>query len=104
MVTSMRVSSCFRTPFPSKRVHGSQTLLQPALQHFYANFQLIYDILSWKTFPLVRSKILQLFGKTLIADRMCSRHRWDKLPKQVQTLLSQKPRTFSQIFLSILES
>ena len=35
-------------------------------------------------------KILRLFGKTLTADHIDSRHNWDKLPKQVQTSLSQK--------------
>ena len=32
------------------------------------------DTLSWKTFLLVRSEILGLFGNTLTADHMYSRH------------------------------
>ena len=41
VITSLPVSSCFRTPFESKHVHGSQALLEPALKHFHANFPLI---------------------------------------------------------------
>ena len=40
-VTSMPVSSCFRTPFASNHLHGSQTLLGNALQQFYPNFPLM---------------------------------------------------------------
>ena len=103
MVTSLRVSSCFRTHFASKGVHGSQTLLEPALQRFYPNFSLIWDKVSWKRSPLVRSKILGLFCNTFNADRMSSFHRLEKLSRQVQTLLSQKRRTFSDIFLAFSE-
>ena len=60
--------------------------------------------MSWKTSPLARPEILGLFGKTFTADRMYSRHRWQKLHKQVQTLLSHKRRTFSEIFIAFLES
>ena len=100
----MPVSSCFRTPFASKRVHGSQTLLESALQHFHPNFSLIKDNLSWKTSLLARSEILGLFGNTLTTDHMSSRHRWDKLMQQVQMLLSQKQKIFSGIFIEFLES
>ena len=38
VLTWVPESSCFRTPFGSNRVKGSQTLLKSARQHFYANF------------------------------------------------------------------
>ena len=57
------------------------------------------QILSWKTSSLVRSKIRRLFSHTLPADRKYSHHRWDKLPQQVQTLLSQKQKTFFEFLL-----
>ena len=100
----MPVSSCFRTPFTSKRIHVSQTPPEPAKQHFNANFPLIYHKLSWKTSSLVRSEILGLFGNMLTADQMYSRQRWEKLLQQVQRLLSQKRKTFSEIFIAFLES
>ena len=90
VVSSMPVSRCFRTPFPSKRIHGSQTLLEPPLQHFHHNFPLIYGKLSWKKSPLVRSDILGQFGNTFTADRMYSCHRSEKLTEQIQTLVSEK--------------
>ena len=50
------------------------------------------------------SKILGLFGNTLTADQMYSRHRWEKFPEQVQTMLSQKPKPFAGNFIGILGS
>ena len=104
VVTAMLESSSFITPFESQRFHASQTLLKPILQHFYSNFPLIYHILSWETSLLVRSKILGLFCNTLTADHMYSCHIWEKLPQQVQTLLSLKPRTFSENFIAFFQS
>ena len=54
--------------------------------------------------PLFRSEIIRLFRNTFTADRMYSRHRSEKLSQQVQTLLSQKEKTFSTIFITFLES
>ena len=70
----MPQSPCFRTPFESQGVHVSQILMKLALQVFYSNFLLILEKLSWKTSLLMRSKILGLFGDTLTADHMYSRH------------------------------
>ena len=95
---------CFRTPLKSQRLHGSPTLLKPALQHFYPNFPLIYDKFSWKTSLLLESKILGLFGNTLTADNMYSRQRWEKFWQQVQTVLSQKGKTFSENFIAFWQS
>ena len=100
----MNVSTCFRTPFPSKCVHGSQTLLEPGLQRFYPKIPLIQDKVIWKICRLVRSEILGLFGNTFTADRMYCCHRWEKLQRRVQMLFSKKRRTFSEYFLAFLES
>ena len=98
MVTSVPESYCFRTPFDSKRVQGSQTLLKPALQDLYSSFPLTVDKLSWKTSPLVRFKILGLSGNMLTADHMYSRHTLEKVRQQVQTLLPENWKRFSEIF------
>ena len=45
-----------------------------------------------------------MFGNTFTADHMYSRHRWEKLPQKVQTLFSQKRKTFSRIFNGVLEA
>ena len=100
--TSILESLCFRTPFQSQSVHGTQTLLKPALQHFYLIFSLIYDKLSWKASLLVRFEILGLLGNTLTADYMYSRHRWEKSHQQViipPTLLSQNKKYLLKILL-----
>ena len=83
VVTSMPVSSSFRTSLTSKRVHGSQRLLEPEVKHFHADFPLIYGKLSWKAFCQVMSAILGLFGNTLTGDHMYSLHRLEKLQEQV---------------------
>ena len=103
MVTTIPVNSCLRTPFDSKRVQGSETLLEPALQHFYPNFPSIQDKLSCKSSFSVRSEILELFRNTLTGDHMYSRRRWEKFPQKVQTLLSQKWKKLSEIFIAFLE-
>ena len=100
----MDVSYRFRTPFTSKGVQGSEALLEPVLKHFHPNFPLLSDNLSWNISTLARSEILGLFGNTLTVDQRYSRHRWEKLPEQVQRLLSQKRRTFSFIFITFSES
>ena len=53
---------------------------------------------------LVISETLGLFGNTMTADHMYFRHRWEKFPKQVQTQLSQKQKTFSGNFIAFLKS
>ena len=49
-------------------------------------------------------KILRLFVKTLTADDKYSLLNSDNLTQSIQTLLSQKEKTFSQIFSSFLKS
>ena len=45
-----------------------------------------------------------MFGNTLSADHMYSRHRWEKFQEQVQALLSEKRKTYLQNFIAFLES
>ena len=49
-------------------------------------------------------KILSLFVNTLTADDKYSLLNRDNLTQSIQTLLSQKQKTFSQIFSSFLKS
>ena len=48
-------------------------------------------------------EILGLFGNTLMADHMYSHYRSEKFPEQVQKLLSEKQKTFSQSALPFLQ-
>ena len=52
----------------------------------------------------LRSEISRLFGNTLTADNMYSRHNWEKFSQCVQMPLSQKRQTFSAIFIRFLQS
>ena len=99
----MTRSSSFRTPFSSKCVQWSQTLPQPALQFFHPNFSLILEKWSRKISPLVRSELLGLRGNRLTPHHMYSPNRCEKLWEKLQTLLSQKRRTYSLIFIAFSE-
>ena len=100
----MPESFCFRTPFESQSVHGSQTQLKSARQHFYPNFLLIQSKLSYKTSLLVRSEKLGLFGNTLAANHMYSRHNWGKFLQKFKTPLFEKLKTLSVICIAFLQS
>ena len=100
----MSQSSCFRTRFLTQSVDVSQTLLKSPRQHFYPNFQLIENKLSQKTSLRVRSEILGLFLDTLAADHTYSRHNWAKFQQEIQTILSQKWKTHSGIFIAFFQS
>ena len=100
----MLESWCFRISFESQRVHRSKTLLKPALQHFYPDFLLIQDKLSWERFLLVRPEILGVFGNTLTGDHIYFCHRLEKFAEHFQTLLSQQSKKVLQIFIAILQS
>ena len=53
--------------------------------------------------PLVWSKILRLFVKTLTADNKYSRCNVHNFVQQVQKLLSHKKKTFSWFFIAFLK-
>ena len=103
VVAWMVESSCLRTPFGSQSSDGKQTLLKSVWHDLYPNFPLILEKLSQKTCLFVPFEILGMFGNTLAADDMYSRHNWAKFPQHVKTPLSQKQKTFSEIFIAFLE-
>ena len=91
--------SCFRTPFGNQRVNGFQTPLKVARHHYYHFFPWISGKLSFKKTALLWLKVLRLFVNTLTADdKYCCRNMQNSL-QQLQTLLSQKRRTLSGLFL-----
>ena len=77
--------SCFRTLFRSYSVSGSQTLLKPERQHFYPNFPLLSDKLSWKRSGLARCEILGQFFDTLTGCHLFFLQNLGKSVQQVQT-------------------
>ena len=104
VVTSMPESSCFRTPFGSKRVKRSQTLLKSARHHFYRNFPFMTNNVRCVSFLLVRSEMLGPSFNTVTAYHTYSCHNREKFLQKVPTQISSKPKTFSESFLLCLKS
>ena len=96
--------SCFKTPFQSKRVHVSQTLLKSARQDFYCNFPLKKDKLTQKRSVSVRSEISVLFVDTSNAGHRYSCNNCESFVQYLQRPLTQKQETFSGIFIIFLDS
>ena len=59
--------------------------------------------MSWKKSPSVWYEILRLFVNGLTADDKYSGSNMQNLPQQFQTLLSQKQKTFSRLFIEFLK-
>ena len=55
--------------------------------------------LSWETSLLVRSKILELFVKTLIAHDKYSCYKRENFPQENQMQLSKTPKSFMNLLL-----
>ena len=64
----------------------------------------MWDKLSWKKSPLVRSKILGVFVNTLTAEYTYSRRNMQTFTQHIQTPLSLKQKTFSGFFIAFLKS
>ena len=94
----------FRTALGNQPVNGYQTLLKSVRHYYYPVFPWIWDKLSWKKSPLVRSKILGLFANTLTAEYKYSRRNMQTFEQQVQRALSWKQKTFSRFFIAFLKS
>ena len=95
--------SCVRTSFGNQRVNGFQTPLKVARHHYYPLFPWIPGKLSWKKTALLWSKILRLFANTLTADDKYSCRNMQNFLQQLQTLLSQKRKTFYGFFIPFLK-
>ena len=59
--------------------------------------------MSWTKSAFVRSEILTLFFNTLTTDDMYSRRNMLNFTKQLEALLSQKQKTFSELFFAFLK-
>ena len=93
----------FRTRFGKQHVSGFETLLKSARHICYPMFASIWDKLNWKKSVLVRSEILGLFVNALTAEYMYSRRNMQNFPKQLQTQLYTKRKTFSGFFIAFLK-
>ena len=95
--------SCFTTPCIYQRVNGFETLLKSARHNYFPIFPWIRDKLSRKNSALVISEIFRLFVNTLTPDDKYSRRNMQILWQQLETLLSQKGKTFFSLFIAFLK-
>ena len=95
--------SRFKKPFGNQRVNGLQTPLKVARHHYYPLFPWIPGKLSWKKTALLWSKILRLFAKTLTADEKNPCRNMQNFLQQLQTLWSEKRKTFCGYFIAFLK-
>ena len=95
--------SCFRTPFGNQRVNVFQKPLKEARHHYYSFFPWIIGKVSWKKTALLWLEIFTLFANTLTADDKYSCRIRQNFLQQLQTLLSEKRKTFSWFFIEFLK-
>ena len=99
VATERSRKSCFRTQFGNQRINWFQTPLKVARHHYYPFFPWIPGKFSWKKTSLLWSYILRLFANTLNADDKYSLRNMQNFLQQLQTLFSQKRKTFSGSFI-----
>ena len=95
--------SCFRARFCNQRVNEFQTPLIVTRNHCYPFSPQIPGKLSWRKTALLSSKILWMFAITLTADDKHSCRNMQNFLQQLETLLSQKRKFFSRIFIAFLK-
>ena len=95
--------SCFRTPLGNQNVNGIQTPLKGARHHYYPFLPWTSGKLSCEKTALLWLKILRLFFNTLTADDKYSCRNMQNFLQQLQTLLSEKRKTFSRFFIPFLK-
>ena len=99
----MSVISRFRGLSNNKNGKRAQRLLKSAQSYLYHIFSSLWTYFSWKKFILVLLKPLILLLKTSTDDEKYSLLYRDNLTQQIQILLSQKPKTFSELSSEILK-
>ena len=99
----MSKKSRFRRPFDKQRGKRGQAMFKSASHTLYLILLPLLSQLSWKKSLLLTCKILGLLVNTLAADEKYPVLNRDNLTIPIQMQLSQKQKTFSQIFPAFLE-
>ena len=89
---------CFRLPFQKEHGKRVSTLVKFERQHLYHIYWSTQKQFSCKKSLLVICKSLRLFVNTMSAVDKCSLPNRDNLMQPMNMQLSQKLKTFSQIF------
>ena len=99
----MSKKSRFRGCFHNQYGKRAETLLKSASQHLYHIHRSLPRKLSWKKSLLLTCQILGLLVNTLAADEKYPVLNRDNLTIPIQMQLSQKQKTFSQLFAAFLK-
>ena len=83
---------------------GAQTHFRSSGRILYHTYWSPMSILSLEKSLLVICKMLWLFLNTLSASDKYSQFNKDNFTQEIQMHISQKQRTFSQIFAAVLKS
>ena len=90
--------------FGSEHVDGSQTLLRSAWTHFHTIIPLISGRTRKKRLVLVSAEVLGQSVNTMTVVYKYFRQTLKNLPQEVQTLISQKLKSFSGFFIALPKS
>ena len=99
----MSKKSCWRGPFEKQDRKRAHVLSKCASQHLYHIHWSLPSQLSWKKSLVFTCKTLGLLVNTLGANEKYPVLNRDNLTIPIQMQLSQKQKTFSQIFPAFLE-
>ena len=99
----MSKKSRFRGLFVKQHGKVAEALLKSGSQHIYLIQWPLLSQLSWETSLLLTCQILGLLVNTLAADEKYPVLNRDNLTIPIQMQLSQKQKTFSQLFAAFLK-
>ena len=94
----------FRRSFHKQHMKVSQKLLKYPWENVYEVFLSFWEKLISKMSPLLLPEILLVFLNRLTAEAKYPIEDWENLPLPMQMELSDKQKTFSQVFVLFLES
>ena len=100
----MSEKSRFRGPFDKQHGQEGQTILKCKRHQFYHNYWSLWRQLRLKKILLVTCKVLRLIVNVLTADDKCFLLNRDNLRQPIQMHLSEKQKTFSELFSENLKS
>ena len=92
------------TRLDSRHVKVCEILAKSTWECFYHVFSLIWGKLIWKISPLLLRKSYEVFVNTLTADGNFLIQYCGNLQLPIQMQVSEKRKTFSELFVQFLES
>ena len=104
LVRALSKKGRFTKRFDNQHVKVSKILAKSPSQQFYRVFSSFWRKLVWKMSPLVLVEILGVFVDILTADCKYPVQYCENLQLLIQMQLSEKPKTFCELFVPFMES